>query len=645
MSGHTAQAPSLPSDAEDPRIRALAAQIKKQWTTLDEIWDTVRDGTAIRVRRDTYTDPNDFLADALATAGRHGLLRTLALEIIAHDLHRDEFDDRLSEVMGDSALRFEAFVPDGHAPVNAVMYGRGLAHACQHVCRIDIDGQHVGTGVLVRPRLVATAAHVILPLLQRVPQPSLETPEVQPMDGSLARLVLTFGDHVDLYGGLGGAAARRRDGAVAELHTSWLAWISEPTARERAQAHAIHDITDIAVPDGPWDLALIRLARPRSSPPPVRGAQVPRSEFAIHLLHHPGNPTGHSEPLLLSNGTIDRHLGQPPVRCLHNASTLRGSSGAPLFNDAWEVVALHQGGPLIRQPNGQPEATPQDRNRAVPVLPWCERLDNIDAEVPPDVRYIRTLRNSPDPLVERYPVIGRRVTQQRLWRALHATASSERLIVVRGLPGTGLRFTTHLASDFVKTHGGTVVAMDIANAQDEHAFGVAHRLAGTLHASIAIGATAGLTTASRSLHTDVVPALGAALTAHADGKPVFLILEGFSNNIEEDSPGVRDLVDAFIGRLADTTLRLVLVGWHGDLPSQYTSCVDELAMPTADDVAQYVLPPGQEASQQLRGSIQSLLDGEHRAGREGYRAARRVVGTLLMVLREADRDLVEEGRS
>ena len=91
------------------------------------------------------------------------------------------------------------------------------------------------------------------------------------------------------------------------------------------------------------DFALIRL-QPNPSLKPIRPVNVGLdSGQKIRLIHHPmGQPvviSGLGQIVRVGPGYID-----------HNLNTDRGSSGAPIFNDAWELVAIHRGHPGVGRP-------------------------------------------------------------------------------------------------------------------------------------------------------------------------------------------------------------------------------------------------------------------------------------------------------
>lgn len=91
------------------------------------------------------------------------------------------------------------------------------------------------------------------------------------------------------------------------------------------------------------DFALIRL-QPNPALKPIRPVNVGLdSGQKIRLIHHPmGQPvviSGLGQIVRVGPGYID-----------HNLNTDKGSSGAPIFNDAWELVAIHRGNPGVGRP-------------------------------------------------------------------------------------------------------------------------------------------------------------------------------------------------------------------------------------------------------------------------------------------------------
>lgn len=597
-----------------PDYVALAATIKKDWLSIDAIWERLRNRYAIHLQRSTGLPADRFLLEALSIAKNNNVLRAFANGLMQAGLTEEGFDDKLLAIVGTTAYTLHAFHNGTFTPTNALLAAKDLLRVCEHVCRIEIGGKHAGTGVLVRPTLVATAAHVVWPLVE--PQPD---GTIRQAEDSLGKLTLVFGDVEDYLPNAAGT--KRRDGEIASLHPEWLAWGSQPTLNERSRAtFDVRNVDGIAEPDGPWDLVLIRLATPRSQSKPALLTTAPANgTFQIHVLHHPARGLGRPEPLLWSIGQVDQQLGQPAVRSLHDANTLGGSSGAPVFDDTWRIVALHQGGgrELARDTdaNGLDAAV---RNRAVPVGCWSAKLDDIE-RLTDEVPYLP------------YPVIGRRVTQQRIWRAMRPTATpAERLLIIRGEPGTGLRFTKRIVRELVLSNShAAAAALDVTNALQDDADEFAHRLVAALSSELELAGQAGTTTKQSHVRNTVAPSLGAKLEALAGGRPIWLVLEGCDRVVGTEQSGLSNLLVTLVLHLAEfASLRLVLVGWQQTPPEGFVTSVEDLAPPTAKDVVYAFAPAGEEPDSLAVSFAQQALDREREAGHTGYEAAKRVIESL-----------------
>jgi hypothetical protein len=628
-----------PEGVWDPDLSALANAVIGNWLKIDSIWEALRVRRGIHLRWDTSSDdPREFLLEALTIAHRRNLLRAFAGELVKAELAQDDFQKRLNAVLGPAASELQRFQNGVFTPVPALVAGMGLVRACEYVCRVDVGGQHAGTGVLVRPTLVATAAHVVWDLIAKKANGSADLDvngSLQAAPDIIGQLTLTFGYIEDYLPDPNGTYPILK-GEVAPLHADWLAWGSPPSPSEYPRLSDVKDIGGIDNAQGPWDLVLIRLAKPRGLAEQALRTDARSRPFQINVLHHPTSGTDRGEPLLWSVGRLDKQLGRPPVRFLHNANTLPGSSGAPIFDRNWRIVALHQGGDRVLQSydEAQPSAD-SSRNRAVPIRHWCTRLDEIEqASLRQDVAYVRDLRGSPGLIPDPYPVIGRRETQKRVWRAMQPGATpQERLLIVRGQSGSGLRFTKRLVREQVTSQGCLVAALDMVNMVQEDAIGFAQQVAGTLSreamAPLAAGLTMGLTTAQRDIRTGVAPSLGHALERLAGGRPIFLVLEGFGEAWLDDPPTVRELLVNLVQGLSEfPSLRLVLVGWLEEPPPGFEASVENLSFPTAEDVAYYFTPEGQDPTEQQVAAIQTRLDEASGRGPTSYAAALEVVSLL-----------------
>ncbi|WP_309116983.1 trypsin-like peptidase domain-containing protein [Saccharothrix sp.] len=621
----------------DPKVVALAHAVKLDDPVLvDRVWERLRLAHGIHLRRDTGADPLEFAAEALHVAEGRGLLRALAIELINQELVLPEFEERLTAMVGATAFNLQLFVNGDFTPKSALVSARRFLDSCDRVCRIDVDGRHHGTGVLVRPTLVATAAHVVQDLVR------VENGVLTAVEGSREKLTLTFGYAEDYLpppaaeprgaAGLQVVPEQVRvfEGEVAEPHEQWLAWGSLPTASERLGLLDVRDIAGITESDGPWDLALIRLAEPRRVDRRTRlGSRPPGDKFPVHVLHHPGRASGVAEPLLWSIGQLDEQLGAPAVRYLHDANTVAGSSGAPLFDDEWRVVALHQGGGRTLQAVGDAPSVPAEaRNRAVPVCRWLSKLDELEDVVP----YLQEVRGPAGP----QRVVGRRGTQERLWRALREGAPAEdRLLIVRGEPDTGLRFTKRLVGEYVRTYSdGVVVALDVANALGTDAAGFAEHIAGTLSAELDPACGAPVTTGQSQVRNGIAPRLGAVLDGVAGRRAVWLVFEGFDRARVSDQHGIDNLLLSLIGALPDyRTVRLVMVSWQQTPPDRFALSVEDLKPPTAEDVAYALVGPGGRPGEDDVALAEFALERAKAGNLTGYRAAAKAIELVLGMLK------------
>jgi V8-like Glu-specific endopeptidase len=67
----------------------------------------------------------------------------------------------------------------------------------------------------------------------------------------------------------------------------------------------------------------------------------------VNIIQH---PSGQPKQISLQNNFV-QYVGGNVAQYV--TSTLAGSSGSPVFNDAWEVVALHHAGGNISEPTTQ----------------------------------------------------------------------------------------------------------------------------------------------------------------------------------------------------------------------------------------------------------------------------------------------------
>ena len=221
----------------------------------------------------------------------------------------------------------------GHDPAG---FRADLAAREDTICRIVVEGERYGTGTLVGPDLVLTNHHVVKSVLQE--------------DGRLAGSVICQFDYRQAKGGYATPAT--------------------PVAATAAIAFSPHSPQDLApspvnTAADKLDYSLLRLASRIGQQPIVDGGDPrgftpiqppPATPLAANqpvlLLQHPD-----ALPLRLDLGTVTELY---ETRLRHNANTLGGSSGSPVFDGDLAFAALHQAG------YDWPGCTPP-MNQAIPI--------------------------------------------------------------------------------------------------------------------------------------------------------------------------------------------------------------------------------------------------------------------------------------
>lgn len=232
-----------------------------------------------------------------------------------------------------SNQRLETVVQLSNRFLNVQPWLERLGEIIGQVCRVDIKGEGTGTGFLVGPDMVMTNYHVVEKVINGVDG-------VQPADVTLRFDFKMLNDGQTI-----------NSGAVFGLAEDWLADASPYHPRERSGDMG----TEVPRPDQ-LDYALLRTAgRPGESavgktvlPPP---GEDPRGWLQVKADHKfdPGTPlfiVQHplTAPLKLALET-DAVVGVNgnQTRVNYRTNTVFGSSGSPVFDQNWDLVALHHG--------------------------------------------------------------------------------------------------------------------------------------------------------------------------------------------------------------------------------------------------------------------------------------------------------------
>lgn len=576
----------------DPRIVTLVDATIGDWSTIIAVWDEFRVKHNYYLHTDVEVDRRRFLAEVYWSVLGRGHLGALLARLTERGIIGPNLNTAAAPFLG-AGFNLQSYVNGQWRPQHALVGGRRLMEACDHVCRITIDGRHRGTGVLIRPNVVATAGHVVATLVDAAGE---QAPD------SLKRLEISFFDADDL---LADGEIQPAKPITAQLHQNWLIHYSPRAPGEGNVNYPIDSVAGIATTLGPWDLALIRLGAPPR--PGLSGHRMGRAtprpaEFGVHVLHHPGNPLGAPLGLLWSIGSVTQDLGSPePLRWLHDANTDGGSSGAPCFDDDWQVVALHQAGPSVI-------STTKQKNRAVPIYPWANQVDALTN----DVDSTPYLSHAMDEERIRTPVFGRKQLQSRAWSAMSSPGKpNQRVFVVLGDRRTGKTFTNSILTELAQRAGCRIASLDARNTQGDSVLQFAQRILGSFGTTVADAeeSSSGLTTVLRNLHNDILPRLLQEVEIAAAGKPIWLVLDGLEG-CDTAANSITQVIDGLIGGIKNAPhLNLVLIGWKGTVETEHLEILAH--EPEVADIVDHLwltmAPPGFEPPPAMTPMLKALV--------------------------------------
>ena len=237
-----------------------------------------------------------------------------------------------------TASGLEAIVRPRLKVIDMGVWRDNMAQVESRVCRVEFNGNAIGTGFLVGPDLVLTNYHVL----------------EGPIEGKLpsAQVACRF-DYKALADG------SRSEGVVVGLHDP--DWCVDSSRYSRAEAGNQAD-RELPTADE-LDYALARLAQPTGNQPIDRNAgsgAPPRGWIAFPEVQPPlemdmplliaQHPDGGPLKLALDTQSLLGVNGNG-TRVRYATNTDRGSSGSPCFNMDWALVALHQmGDPAWKMP-------------------------------------------------------------------------------------------------------------------------------------------------------------------------------------------------------------------------------------------------------------------------------------------------------
>lgn len=233
----------------------------------------------------------DLISGAIKRVPNNPELRRFAVEV-----------SLVSEEAPTPKGRFESIVLQNSIFEDVAKWRRQMVQAEQAVCRIEIDGQGIGTGFLVGADAVLTNCHVA----DEISDPKSVTIHFDYKNSENGNLV---------------------EGSIFRLADDFLI--------DKSDRHKL-------------DFALLQLTAPAgdesiSPDGKTRGWLLPKEyNFQINeiqiILQHPLAQT-----LKISAGAISQ-VDNRNHRVTYTANTEPGSSGSPVFSLGWDLVAIHHRG-------------------------------------------------------------------------------------------------------------------------------------------------------------------------------------------------------------------------------------------------------------------------------------------------------------
>ncbi|XXY45973.1 trypsin-like peptidase domain-containing protein [Sorangium sp. So ce269] len=311
-----------PIDFSRPEAQSLWSLLEQNIYRLDDLVEALENAGISKGRVRLEQPPRTWWRDALAAAAHQGRARQL-VEALARDPEWAGLRGRLEEFLRDAppgevgpgSIDWKAQEPvRGHERltgrksrlVDVAFLAKGLA-CSKSVVRVNASFDHeslTGTGFVISPGRVLTNHHVLFQMGKAADRVAIWIEYQMQPDGSLPQ---------------------------PEVVT---------VLRPEIQGQIEHDWATVEVQD----------ARIQGVPAlPLRAGRAVQVGDHVSIIQHP-----HGLPKKLGIfGSEVRFVGEDTIQYL--TDTEEGSSGSPVFNHLWEVVALHHQWAVVDMPDGKPE--------------------------------------------------------------------------------------------------------------------------------------------------------------------------------------------------------------------------------------------------------------------------------------------------
>jgi endonuclease G len=207
------------------------------------------------------------------------------------------------------------FVEAAGAPLPVENTIEKLARVTNQVCSVLKGGAPVGTGFLIGPKQVLTAHHVL---------------------NGATSVVCVFNNIRFLRRNVSTGSATRVAARVTERVSADLNGNVQPD-------HLDFAVLELELPVGNGSRGFVTLDQ----------NDIEDGE-TVYIVDHPENVPA----VVFSAGTVTAPFSnEDGLIFFHNASTAHGASGAPVFNDQFELIGMHRSGPQEGMPNNHAVST------------------------------------------------------------------------------------------------------------------------------------------------------------------------------------------------------------------------------------------------------------------------------------------------